>query len=143
MFSMARVKRVQRRLAAGIAAAFGPLTEPPKVPHFVADYNEMVQRMLKDMPHAEVMQRGIGGNYVQFGIIQRSILTTCGLEPNHRLIDIGCGSGRTAFALRDLPELQYLGTDVVELFPRTRAYGLQTSGLAIRFEYGSDNSGGG
>ncbi len=94
---------------------FGP---PPKPagPHFAADYNAMVEGLLSKMPLEDVVQIGIGGNYREFGIIQRSVLMSYGLLPDSRLIDIGCGSGRTAFALRDLEQLQYVGTDVVELF---------------------------
>ena len=36
-----------------------------------------------------------------------------GLQGTHYVIDIGAGSGRLANALRDLPKLRYLGTDVV------------------------------
>jgi ubiquinone/menaquinone biosynthesis C-methylase UbiE len=35
------------------------------------------------------------------------------LRDGDYLIDVGCGAGRTAFALRDLASLRYLGLDVV------------------------------
>jgi ubiquinone/menaquinone biosynthesis C-methylase UbiE len=36
-----------------------------------------------------------------------------GLEHTHYVIDIGAGSGRLATALKDLPKLRYMGSDVV------------------------------
>ena len=82
--------------------------------HFVVDYNDMVERLLGVMSRDEVMNLAIGGNYLPFGILQRSLLLQHGLPSDGYLIDIGCGSGRTAFALRGFAELRYFGIDVVE-----------------------------
>jgi SAM-dependent methyltransferase len=81
-----------------------------------SEYNRLVERLLGSMSHDEVMALGIGGNYIPFGILQRNILMQNGLEPYGYLVDIGCGSGRTAFALRSFSGLKYLGTDVVRSF---------------------------
>jgi SAM-dependent methyltransferase len=82
--------------------------------HFVTDYTTMVGDFLETMPLDEAMAIAIGGNYRPFGILQRQIVLQNGLQPDGYLVDIGCGSGRTAYALRTLPELRYLGIDVVD-----------------------------
>jgi SAM-dependent methyltransferase len=82
--------------------------------HFANDYNAMVERLLGVMSREDVMNLAIGGNFLPFGILQRSILLQYGLPPDGYLIDVGCGSGRTAFALSRFSGLRYLGIDVVE-----------------------------
>jgi ubiquinone/menaquinone biosynthesis C-methylase UbiE len=47
------------------------------------------------------------------GAYERAFLFLIGLKSSDYLIDVGCGSGRLSFALRDIPSLRYLGTDVV------------------------------
>jgi ubiquinone/menaquinone biosynthesis C-methylase UbiE len=62
----------------------------------------------------------VGGNWDAIGRLERDLLTYAGLESSSVLLDIGCGSGRLAFALQDyLTEGRYVGTDVV---PRLLAY---------------------
>ena len=82
--------------------------------HFVTDYNAMVDDFMETLPLDEAMETAVGGNYRGFGILQRQIVFQNGLNPDGYLIDIGCGSGRTAYALRAFAELRYLGIDVVE-----------------------------
>ena len=82
--------------------------------HFRADYNWLVEGFLATMPRNEAMAKAIGGDFLPFGIVQRNVLLQNGLSSDAFLIDLGCGSGRTAYGLRDLPGLNYLGTDVVE-----------------------------
>jgi ubiquinone/menaquinone biosynthesis C-methylase UbiE len=66
-------------------------------------------------PDYEVaMARAVGGGpYVEVGARCRGVLESLGLQGTHYVIDIGAGSGRLANALKDLPNLRYLGTDVV------------------------------
>jgi SAM-dependent methyltransferase len=52
-------------------------------------------------------------NYYVMGAIERRLLEMAGLQPDSYLIDIGCGSGRLAKRLAELPALTYLGIDVV------------------------------
>ena len=84
-------------------------------PHFVRDYNRLVHRLIAAEPNYEAaMSRAVGdGSYVEIGLRNRRILKSLGLQDSHYLIDVGAGSGRVAFSLRDLPHLRYLGTDVV------------------------------
>jgi ubiquinone/menaquinone biosynthesis C-methylase UbiE len=81
------------------------------------DLNESYRRhiagLIKNHDLDTAMNFAIGGNYQAFGIVQRELLIQHGLQPNHRLIDVGCGSGRLASALKDYLAGDYLGTDVV------------------------------
>ena len=43
----------------------------------------------------------------------RRLFEALGLQDTHYVIDVGAGSGRLANALKDLPKLRYLGTDIV------------------------------
>ena len=60
------------------------------------------------------MEYVIGGNFKPFGVLQKNLLFQYGLTPQSSLVDIGCGSGRLAYAIRDFSELKYLGTDVID-----------------------------
>lgn len=82
--------------------------------HFVDDYRLLVRSLMQRYPIDEAMSRAVGGSYDALGEIEKSLLIQCGLEPQHTLVDVGCGSGRLAKAL--VPYLdrgRVLGTDVV------------------------------
>ena len=62
------------------------------------------------------MSLAVGGDYEATGEALRQRLIRFGLKPNDYLVDVGCGSGRVAFAFarsdfRDT--LRYLGVDIV------------------------------
>ena len=84
-------------------------------PHYSRDYNQLVRGLIAKESNYEVaMSRAVGdGPYVESGLVNRRFLESHGLQDKHYLIDVGAGSGRLAFALKDLPNLRYLGTDVV------------------------------
>jgi 2-polyprenyl-3-methyl-5-hydroxy-6-metoxy-1,4-benzoquinol methylase len=98
------------------AAPTGPAAPSPEgtsAPHFVKDYESFVEMLLANFPEHEAMSHAVGGAYEETGGKERAILEYAGLRSGMSLVDIGCGSGRLATALRDLP-LNYLGTDVVQ-----------------------------
>ncbi|HXD42580.1 MAG TPA: methyltransferase domain-containing protein [Ramlibacter sp.] len=82
-------------------------------PHFVKDYEAFVEMLLANFSTDEAMSHAVGGAYGEIGQIERVILEYAGLKPGMSLIDVGCGSGRLASSLTQLP-LNYLGTDVVQ-----------------------------
>jgi SAM-dependent methyltransferase len=82
-------------------------------PHYVRDYRRMVRTMLRTQDRNRAMQDAVGGDYEAVGAAERKFLLSIGLRADDYLIDIGCGSGRLASALRDIASLRYLGTDVV------------------------------
>jgi ubiquinone/menaquinone biosynthesis C-methylase UbiE len=84
-------------------------------PHFVRDYNRIVRHVVTvELNYEAAMALAVGGGpFAEIGIRQRRILESLGLQCTDYVIDIGAGSGRLATALQDLPNLKYLGTDVV------------------------------
>ena len=83
--------------------------------HFVEDYERHVARLLRTHPRDEAMAFAVGGHYGEIGEIERNILQYAGLTDRMSLIDIGCGSGRLAFAFSTSSvQLGYLGTDIVK-----------------------------
>jgi SAM-dependent methyltransferase len=102
---------------------FGRATAARSPFHFVEDYRALVKRLLAQLPLDEAMSTAVGGSYQRIGQLQRELLIHSGLRPQHHLVDVGCGSGRLAVALRDyLAQGAYTGTDVVpELVDYARA----------------------
>jgi SAM-dependent methyltransferase len=82
-------------------------------PHYVRDYRRMVRNFLKIHSLDDAMARSVGGDYEAVGARQVELLRSHGLRDADYLIDIGCGSGRTAYALRGVSTLRYFGIDVV------------------------------
>jgi 2-polyprenyl-3-methyl-5-hydroxy-6-metoxy-1,4-benzoquinol methylase len=84
--------------------------------HSVEDYNKLVKKLLsrKDKSEEKAMADSIGGNFIPFGQIMRNLLFQYGLKTNDTICDIGCGSGRLANALKEMPDLKFVGIDVVE-----------------------------
>jgi ubiquinone/menaquinone biosynthesis C-methylase UbiE len=90
-------------------------------PHFVRDYRRMVRNFVERYGSDEAMDRAVGGGGDAVGNAHLAILRDAGLRDTDYLIDVGCGTGRTAMALRDRPDFRYLGTDVVpELLEHAR-----------------------
>jgi ubiquinone/menaquinone biosynthesis C-methylase UbiE len=88
-------------------------------------YNEHKDRLLKLHTRDKAMELAVGGDFVATGILQRELLIMCGLTPKSALVDVGCGSGRLAVALKDYLRGPYLGTDVVADFLK---YGQRVAG---------------
>ena len=92
--------------------------------HFIEDYRKLVRGLIANYPIDEAMSRAVGGQFEIIGRIEKQLLIQSGLKPGHNVVDVGCGSGRLALALRDYlaPEGGYSGTDVVpELLDYARA----------------------
>jgi len=83
--------------------------------HFVRDYRKHVSSLMAQHPLDEAMSLAVGGNYDSFGEIEKQILIGYGLQRDHILVDIGCGSGRLVKALVPyLTKGQIFATDVVQ-----------------------------
>jgi len=86
-------------------------------PHFIQEYRNYVNKLLKVYPRDIAMSMAAGMNgsdYIETGNLQKDILLYYGLKPNMSIIDFGCGSGRLAHALPADYNLSYLGIDVIE-----------------------------
>lgn len=80
--------------------------------HSAEDYNKLVNKLM--LTDEEAMANSIGGNFETFGLLQKNLLFQLGMQPDDVLLDLGCGSGRLANALKELPDLRYTGIDVVQ-----------------------------
>ncbi len=88
-----------------------------------SDYRRVVlfQRLLKGS-RDDAYAAAVGGAFDAVGAVEAALLDAAGLGGDSLIIDIGCGAGRLATALRDRPQLSYLGIDVVpELIDHARA----------------------
>lgn len=91
-----------------------------------------------ERPDAEGATRGhrqaVGGLWDQIGQLQRDFLLQQGLQPEHRLLDIGCGSFRGGVHLiRYLQDGNYYGIDAsADLLRAGRQYELPRYGLTDR-----------
>jgi SAM-dependent methyltransferase len=94
-------------------------------PHYVREYRNLVRFLARrSRSEHELAERAVGGDYEGSGALQAKLVLDCAPPGPFVLIDVGCGSGRAASALRNVERLQYLGTDVVPSlldFARTRA----------------------
>lgn len=80
-------------------------------------YPDRVKELLNQMPEDEAMSVAVGGDYEFMGSHLVNVLKSYGLKSGDYLIEVGCGSGRVAYALSksDLFEnVSYLGTDISE-----------------------------
>jgi ubiquinone/menaquinone biosynthesis C-methylase UbiE len=82
--------------------------------HFEKDYNRLVKEKLSVDNRKDAMEQSIGGNFHHFGILQRELLLQQGLRDDNIVLDIGCGSGRLANSLKAMPNIKFIGIDVVQ-----------------------------
>lgn len=83
--------------------------------HFVEDYEQHVEQLLRDHPLDEAMSLAVGGGYEETGNLAAQILIDAGLRDGASVFDFGCGSGRVAHAVSKRVDVrEYLGTDVVQ-----------------------------
>ena len=99
-------------------------------------YIDAVRELMTQFDRDRAMKVAVGGEFEGFGAVMREILIASGLQPQHTLIDVGCGSGRLTAALRHYLTGGYLGIDVV---PDLLAYARERCGRPDwRFEETSE-----
>lgn len=92
-----------------------------KLPHFLTSYLKQSKELLETHGEQRAMSLAVGGDFEAVGALEFCLLKQLGLQPAHRLIDVGCGSGRLAKQLTDYLSGPYVGIDVVpELFAYAR-----------------------
>lgn len=79
-----------------------------------ATYQELVARLRKEAPGNAAFELAVGGDFQPVGRLQYALLRGLGVNNSHLVIDVGCGSGRLAYQLSQIPGLSYRGLDVVE-----------------------------
>lgn len=84
-----------------------------KLPHFLSSYLKHSKEFMAAHEEGEAMALAVGGDYEAVGSLEFQLLKHLGLQPEHRLIDVGCGSGRLASQLANYLSGEYVGIDVV------------------------------
>lgn len=83
-------------------------------PHYIREYRRLVKGLLKrSATEAEAMELAVGGYYAKVGEAQAALVKELYPKGAFHLIDVGCGSGRLAHALRMEERIAYSGYDVV------------------------------
>ena len=83
-------------------------------PHYVRNYRSLMRRLRRESDSEdEAVERAVGGHYLRVGKVQADLVLEVAPDGPFTMIDIGCGSGRAAFALREEERLSYIGIDVV------------------------------
>lgn len=93
------------------------MTLAMKIPDFFKSYNRHVQKLKRAYPEKQAMALAVGGDFEAVGMLEYHLLRHHGLQPTDTVVDVGCGSGRLAYQLRDYLTGSYVGLDIVpELF---------------------------
>ena len=77
-------------------------------------YNAHVSRLREKLGEDAALSSAIGGEFIAVGTLEYSLLLSLGLADGQCVIDVGCGSGRLAYKLAAMPNVRYLGVDVVD-----------------------------
>lgn len=76
-----------------------------------ASYRRAIARQLA-LRGEDGFEAAVGGDFARFGALERDAVDAAGLPVEGYLIDVGCGAGRLAAALKERTSLGYLGLDV-------------------------------
>lgn len=92
-----------------------------KLPHFLTSYLKQSKELLEAHDEDQAMSLAVGGDYETVGAIEYCLLRHLGIKPDDKVIDVGCGSGRLAFQLKEYLSGVLVGIDVVpELYEYAR-----------------------
>jgi SAM-dependent methyltransferase len=80
---------------------------------FFKRYNNLFAALQQEHSEQRSMALAVGGDFEAAGQLEFLLLMQHGLQKNHTVIDVGCGSGRLAFQLKDYLRGRYVGIDVV------------------------------
>jgi ubiquinone/menaquinone biosynthesis C-methylase UbiE len=79
----------------------------------MSEINQYYQQLTQEQINAGTHRDMVGGMWEEIGRLQFEFLRARGLKPNHRLLDIGCGSLRGGIhAIRYLEAGNYYGLDI-------------------------------
>lgn len=92
--------------------------------HFVQDYERLVADLIARHPIDTAMSMAVGGDFETVGRTECAVVRYAGLRDGMMLIDLGCGSGRLAWASGQDMRIDYTGIDIVQAlldYARTRS----------------------
>ena len=104
-----------------------------RIPHFKKSYQNLTRSLINTQSTEQAMSAAVGGDFESVGRLEYALLLQNGLRKDHIVIDVGCGSGRLAFQLREYLKSIYIGLDVVEDLFKYAEKDLQTPGLEILY----------
>lgn len=81
--------------------------------NFFESYNSSVKKLLSSHQEVYAMSLAVGGDFEAVGQLEYYLLLQSGLQREHVIIDVGCGSGRLELQLKNYLEGRYIGIDVV------------------------------
>lgn len=91
------------------------------ISNFLGSYKNLVSGLLNRYDEKKAMSLAVGGDYEAIGLVEYYLLLQQGLQPEHTVVDVGCGSGRLAVQLKEYLKGKYVGIDVVpELYEYAR-----------------------
>lgn len=79
----------------------------------MSEYAEALEGLRRTHGDTRAMELIVGGDYVAQGVLEKSLLMQLGTPRSGRIVDVGCGSGRLAFALHEYLSGEYVGTDIL------------------------------
>ena len=82
-------------------------------PDFRTSYERHISELARDRDTDSAMSQAVGGNFEAVGRLECALLLQYGLDRSDTVIDVGCGSGRLGFQLRNRLDGRYVGIDVV------------------------------
>lgn len=85
----------------------------PPTPHYLREYRRLLRYLTKTADRDEAMALAVGGNYEKQGKLQAELVLGEAPPGPFNLLDVGCGSGRLAFALRGESRIAYHGVDIL------------------------------
>lgn len=82
------------------------------IPQLNERYRQHIDALFKAHPTDEAAALAVGGDWERVGATCFAALVHAGLQPEHSVLDIGCGSGRLADQLHGWLTGNYVGLDV-------------------------------
>lgn len=82
-------------------------------PDYIGSYTDRLHKLVQSQGVEAAMESIVGGKFIEVGKIEAACLIHLGLQPHHTVVDVGCGSGRLAFQLREYLKGRFIGTDIL------------------------------
>lgn len=84
------------------------------IKNYVQTYKLHLANLLDNFDHDHAMSLLVGGDFEKVGQLEFNLLKHFGLREANDILDVGCGSGRLAFALRNFLSGKYIGFDILQ-----------------------------
>lgn len=96
-----------------------------KLSHFKKSYKLAMKKLLREHEEPRAMSLAVGGDFEAVGLLEYYLLLQTGLRKEDVVVDVGCGSGRLAYQLRNYLSGLYVGIDVL---PELHEYAREVCG---------------